>query len=138
MTITITRSQENTMELGGTHQMNSHIYRCLQTKVNFVKTMKILQLPVTVPCAQPNIQYLGMQIYNREPLGMLLCYCLVAKSIRLFCDPIDYSPPGSSVHGISQARILEWVAFPSPGDLLDPETGSASLALQADSLPLCH
>lgn len=39
------------MELVGTPQMNSHIYRCLQTKVNYVKTIKILQLPVTVPCA---------------------------------------------------------------------------------------
>ena len=29
------------------------------------------------------------------------------------CDPIGYSPPGSSVHGIFQARILEWVAMPS-------------------------
>ena len=28
------------------------------------------------------------------------------------CDPMDYSPPGSSVHGIFQARILEWVAIP--------------------------
>ena len=27
------------------------------------------------------------------------------------CDPMEYSPPGSSVHGISQARILEWVAI---------------------------
>ena len=31
--------------------------------------------------------------------------------VRLFCDPMDCSPPGSSVHGISQARILEWVAI---------------------------
>ena len=30
------------------------------------------------------------------------------------CDPMDCSPPGSFVHGILQARILEWVAFPSP------------------------
>ena len=36
------------------------------------------------------------------------------------CNPLDCSPPGSSVHGILQARILEWVAFPSPGDLPDP------------------
>ena len=34
---------------------------------------------------------------------------LVAQSDS--CDPMDCSPPGSSVHGISQARILEWVAF---------------------------
>ena len=31
--------------------------------------------------------------------------------VSLFCDPMDYSPPGSSVHGIPQARILEWVAI---------------------------
>ena len=37
-----------------------------------------------------------------------------AKSLQLcptICDPMDYSPPGSSVHGILQARILEWVAI---------------------------
>ena len=37
---------------------------------------------------------------------------LVAQSCPTRCDPMDYSPPGSSVHGILQARILEWVAFP--------------------------
>ena len=31
--------------------------------------------------------------------------------VQLFCDPKDYSPPGSSVHGISQARILDRVAI---------------------------
>ena len=42
--------------------------------------------------------------------------CVCAKSLpscQILCDPIDCSPLGSSVHGISQARILEWVAFPS-------------------------
>ena len=33
--------------------------------------------------------------------------------VQVFCDPVDCSTPGSSVHGISQARILEWVAIPS-------------------------
>ena len=41
------------------------------------------------------------------------CCCCFAQSCWLFCDPMDYSPPGSSVHGISQARILEWVAISS-------------------------
>ena len=36
---------------------------------------------------------------------------LVAKPCPTICDPMDYSPPGSSVPGISQARILEWVAI---------------------------
>ena len=40
------------------------------------------------------------------------CY-LVVSCICLFCDPMDCSPPPSSVHGICQARILEWV--PDPG-----------------------
>ena len=37
---------------------------------------------------------------------------LVPQSCPTLCDPIDYSLPGSSVHGILQARILEWVAVP--------------------------
>ena len=36
---------------------------------------------------------------------------LVAQLCLTLCDPIDWSPPGSSVHGIFQARILEWVAI---------------------------
>ena len=40
-----------------------------------------------------------------------------------------------TVHGILQARILEWVAFPSPRDLPDPGSEPGSLALQMDSVP---
>ena len=36
---------------------------------------------------------------------------LVAQSCLTLCDPMDGSPPGSSVHAILQARILEWVAI---------------------------
>ena len=50
------------------------------------------------------------------------------------CDAMDCSPPGSSVHGISQARILSGLPFPSPGDLPDPGIQPRSPALQADSL----
>ena len=38
----------------------------------------------------------------------------VAQSYPTLCNPIDCSPPGSSVHGIFQARVLEWVPLPSP------------------------
>ena len=44
------------------------------------------------------------------------------------------TPPGSSVHGILWARILEWVAIFSPGDLLDLGIEPGSPSLQADSL----
>ena len=38
------------------------------------------------------------------------CVCPVAQSCPAPCDPMDCSPPGSSVHGIRQARVLEWAA----------------------------
>ena len=60
---------------------------------------------------------------------------LVAQSCRTLCDPMDYSPPGFTVHGILQARILKLIAFPSPGGLPDPGMEPGSPALQADSLP---
>ena len=59
---------------------------------------------------------------------------LIAQSCLTLCDPMDYSPPASSVHGILQVRILEWVAISSPGDLPDPGIKPRSLALQADTL----
>ena len=40
------------------------------------------------------------------------CWCSVAQSCPTLCNPMDCSPPGSSVHGIFQARILEWIAIP--------------------------
>ena len=40
-------------------------------------------------------------------------YCLVAKLCPTLCNPMDCSPPGSSVHGILQERTLEWVAISS-------------------------
>ena len=60
---------------------------------------------------------------------------LVAQPCPTLCNPMDFSPSGSSVHGILQARILEWVAKPSSRDLPNPETEPASPALQVDSLP---
>ena len=44
------------------------------------------------------------------PIGYCCC-CLATQSCPTLCDPMDYSPPGSSVHRISQARTLEWVAI---------------------------
>ena len=80
-----------------------------------------------------------------DPTGCVcvcVCVCVCtgvcAQSCPTLCDPIDCSPPGSSVHRILQARILEWVALPSPGDLPDPGVEPTSPALHVDSLPLRH
>ena len=53
---------------------------------------------------------------NKETKRALSSVSHRAKSLQsrpTLCDPMDYSPPGSLVHGISLARILEWVAMPS-------------------------
>ena len=63
-----------------------------------------------------------------------VCVCVRAcvKSLQLhltLCDPVDCSPPGSSVRGILQARILEWVAM-----LFDPNPGIKPASLQSPAL----
>ena len=53
-----------------------------------------------------------------------------AKLLQLWptlCDPVDYSRPQSSIHGILQERILEWVAVPSTREFPDPEIKRVSL-----------
>ena len=52
------------------------------------------------------------------------------------CDPIDCSPPGSSAHGIFQARILEWVAIPFSRGSSCPGIELGSTALQVDSFTI--
>ena len=60
--------------------------------------------------------------------------CAVAQSCPTLCNPMDCSPPGSSVHGILQAKIVEWVAMPSSRGTFQPKDQAQSTALQVDSL----
>ena len=64
-----------------------------------------------------------------------------AKSLQLcptLCNPMDYSPAGSSVHGSLQATILEWVAMPSSAELPDPGNESVSRVSCIGRWVLCH
>ena len=70
--------------------------------------------------------------------GIPISLRIVAQSCSTLCDPMDYSPPGFSVHGISQARSLGELSFPSPEDLTNPWIKPGSPALQADSYYLSH
>ena len=67
--------------------------------------LKILHAAIKT-CSQIN-KLIKKKRYHSILLLLLSC-------VRLFCDPMDHSPPGSSVHGIFQARILEWVAIDFP------------------------
>ena len=51
-----------------------------------------------------------LQFKEPEEIGVYVCVS-AAQSCPTLCDLMDYNPPGSSVHGISQARILEWVVI---------------------------
>ena len=75
--------------------------------------------------------------------GKQVCV-LVTHSCPTLCNPMDYSPPGSSVHGILQTRILEWVATPfswgssRPGDLPHPGTNLRLLHCRQILYSLSH
>ena len=56
---------------------------------------------------------------------------LYTQLCQALCDPMDCSLPGFSVHGIPQAKLLEWLPFPPPGDLPDPGTELMCLASPA-------
>ena len=59
---------------------------------------------------------------------------LLAQLCPTLCDPMNCSSPGFSAHGFLQARILEWVPVPPPGDPPNPRIKPRSPALQVDSL----
>ena len=66
-----------------------------------------------LPC--PNILH-PLWVFSGHSWPICTCACIIAKllqSCATLCNPIDYSPPGSSVHGILWGRILELVAMPS-------------------------
>ena len=77
---------------------------------------------VGVPFSKPSSGLLGkftlvfilkLEIQNWSMGYAHLCVCvLVAQMCLTLCDPIDCSLPTSSVHGVLQARVLEWVAIP--------------------------
>ena len=77
---------------------------------------------------QKFIQHVNQQCFD----------CLVPKLYLTLCNRKDCSLSVSSIHGISQVRILSGLPFLSPGDLSDPGIKPSSPAWQADSFPLSH
>ena len=69
----------------------------------------------------------------------MCCVCVKSlQACRTLCDPMDCSPPGSSVRGLLQARILEWVAMPSSRGSSNPgiePTSPETPELQEDFCP---
>ena len=81
----------------------------------------------------------GKKLRQKALRVCVLCVCSVVQCGPTLCDPKDYSLPGSSVHGVFQARTLEWVChFLLQGIFLTQGSSPRLLHWQVDSLPLCH
>ena len=102
----------------GGRQGNPVQYSCLENSMDRGAWWAIVH---RVTKSQTWLKRLSMQAHTHwllvlSCLGTFTSSCMCAKlhqSCPTLCDSIDYSPPGSSVHGILQARILEWVTMPS-------------------------
>ena len=72
---------------------------------------------------------------SSDPLILIKVKVKVAHSCPTLCDPMNCGVPGSSVHGILQARVLEWVAVPFSRGSFDPAIECTFSTLPVDSLP---
>ena len=83
----------------------------------------------------PTIELIDLTFLNVHGL------CVRAKLLQAcltLCNPVDFSPPGSSVYGILQARMLEWVAMPSSRGIFPTQGANSSLShvLHWQAVPL--
>ena len=74
--------------------------------VCFHKLILVLKIP-------PTFGFSRVEFHLSPLLCVSMCACSVTQSCPTLCDPMDCSLPGASIHGISKARILEWVVISS-------------------------
>ena len=72
----------------------------------------IIYNTIKVPIFSVQSTLLAVKLLSRVRLTWCAVLCSLSR-VWLFCDPVDCSPPASPIHGVSQARILEWVAISS-------------------------
>ena len=104
------------------------LLQCVKVKVKSLSRVRLVATPWTVTYQAPLC--LGYRQALRAGVSRELLFSSVTQSCPTLCDPMD-----CTVHGVLQARILEWVAFTSPGDHPNPGIELRSPTLQADSLP---
>ena len=141
---------ESPLPIPGT-SISSVTFHSLITVQQMVSTASILQTESWGPAREGSLPEVTQQVWGWEhenwspaqyPLptsqpnpNSTMDKDQKSVSPSVMWDSMDYSPPRSSVHGILQARILEWAPFLSPGDLRDPGIEPGFPALWGDSLP---
>ena len=112
----------------------------------------LLQRILPDPGIEPGSPALQADSLPCEPLGKIVkiykrinvqhahqtYFCCLVDQSCLFCNPVDCCLPGSSVHVISQARILEWLPFPFSRGSLWPRNWTLMSCIADDSLPQSH
>ena len=88
------------------------------SSLGLVEIIVVLEAPGQVSktklaCHSPYLESIYGSSRSEYDVWVCVCVCSVAQLFLTLCNTRDYSPPGSSVCGISQARILEWVAISS-------------------------
>ena len=87
----------------------SNPLRVSQSEVKLLSRVRLFVTPCTIAYqAFQSMRFSRQEYWSGLPLPK---WSEVAQSCPTLCDPMDYSPPNSSVHGILQARILKWVAI---------------------------
>ena len=125
-------------------------YLVIKFKITSVHSFLMDFFPLLVISAKYGELPLNIKTSKRKislSLGISLVLCLpcmdqvtkwpseVAQSCPILCDPMDGSLPRSSVHGIFQARVLEWIAISFSGRPSRLRDWPRSSALQAEALP---
>ena len=94
------------------HEINRHLLLGKKAKTNLDSILKSRDITVPSKCCLVKAMVFPVVMYGCESWTIKKAVCvLVAQACLTLCDPMDCSLLNSSVHGIFQARILEWVAI---------------------------
>ena len=92
-----------------TQHVHNNKNKIRHDKLDFINILKCLPIRNLENLKKISRSF-GEEIIHQRTISNM---CAIIQSYMIICDPMNCAPPGSSVHGISQARILEWVAISS-------------------------
>ena len=99
--------------LPSSSSVTSFYFACSYSLNNVTSSLCTWMIEIHLLWLNSNLLFILQMELVFISIYVVYIYTKKLQSCLTLCDPMDYSPPGSSVHGILQARTLEWVAMPS-------------------------